>query len=269
MNQYPANGHHDASNKAAPSDSSSAAGTYWVRWPWLPYVLPLAVFMLAGMFEPTPDKPASMLGLTIEYDAYPVVYTIKLALVIAALAVAWPAYRQFSLRLTVWGAVVGVVGIVIWVGLCTLGLERTVLEPLGLADTILGTGTRSGFNPLAELADRPAWAYGFLAIRLVGLALVVPVMEEFFLRGFVMRFVQDAEWWKVPFGVLTPMAIAVGTLLPVLTHPAEMLAAAVWFSLVTWLEYKTKTIWDCVLAHAVTNLLLGVWVISSGQWHLM
>ena len=47
-----------------------------------------------------------------------------------------------------------------------------------------------------------------------GLAVVVPVIEEFFLRGFVMRFVIDADWWKVPFGTLTPAAVAVGTLLP-------------------------------------------------------
>ena len=241
MNQHSANGHHDASNKAAPSDSSPAAGPYWVRWPWLPYVLPLAVFMLAGMFEPTPDKPASLLGLTIEYDAYPVVYTIKLALVIAALAVAWPAYRQFPLRLTVWGAVVGVVGIVIWVGLCTLGLERTVLEPLG-------SGRHDSWHrhPLRLQSFGRACRPPGLGLRFFGDSINRPGAGRagdgrVLLRGFVMRFVQDAEWWKVPFGVLTPMAVAVGTLLPVLTHPAEMLAAAVWFSLVTWLEYKTKT----------------------------
>ena len=64
-------------------------------------------------------------------------------------------------------------------------------------------------------------------------------------------------------------AIAVGTLLPVAMHPAEILAAAVWFSAVTWLMYKTRNIWDCVAAHAVTNLLLGVWVVFSGEWHFL
>jgi membrane protease YdiL (CAAX protease family) len=52
-------------------------------------------------------------------------------------------------------------------------------------------------------------------------------------------------------------------------HPGELLAAAVWFSMVTWLMVKTRNIWDCVVAHAVTNLLLGVYVVATGQWQLM
>jgi hypothetical protein len=32
---------------------------------------------------------------------------------------------------------------------------------------------------------------------------------------------------------------------------------------------KTRNIWDCVVAHAVTNLLLGVYVVHWGRWHLM
>jgi hypothetical protein len=72
----------------------------------------------------------------------------------------------------------------------------------------------------------------------------------------------------VPFGVVTPLAAVVGTALPMLMHPAELLAAAVWFSLVTWLMASTKNIWDCVAAHAVTNLLLGIYVVSQEQWHL-
>jgi hypothetical protein len=51
-------------------------------------------------------------------------------------------------------------------------------------------------------------------------------------------------------------------------HPAELLAALVWFSLITWLMVRTKNIWDCVAAHAVTNLLLGMYVVARGAWHL-
>jgi uncharacterized protein len=56
-----------------------------------------------------------------------------------------------------------------------------------------------------------------------------------------------------------------------LMHPAELLAAAVWFTLVTWLMLRTKNIWDCVVAHAVTNFLLGVYVVFMGgdAWRLM
>jgi membrane protease YdiL (CAAX protease family) len=44
----------------------------------------------------------------------------------------------------------------------------------------------------------------------------------------------------------------------------------VWFSLVTWLMVRTKNIWDCVAAHMITNLLLGLFVVIEGKhWHLM
>jgi hypothetical protein len=48
----------------------------------------------------------------------------------------------------------------------------------------------------------------------------------------------------------------------------EIFAAAAWFSLVTWLMIRTRNIWDCVAAHAVTNFLLGVYVVTQGQWQL-
>jgi CAAX protease family protein len=60
----------------------------------------------------------------------------------------------------------------------------------------------------------------------------------------------------------------VGTAVPMLMHPGELLAAFVWFSLVTWLMTRTRNIWDCVAAHAVTNLLLGIYVVTQHQWQL-
>ena len=41
-----------------------------------------------------------------------------------------------------------------------------------------------------------------------------------------------------------------------------------WFGLVSWLMNKTGSLWDCVVAHAVTNLLLGIYVLIFAQWHL-
>ena len=110
--------------------------------------------------------------------------------------------------------------------------------------------------------------YGFLAIRFLGLALIVPIIEEFFLRGFLMRFVMDPDWWEIPFGHVNFLAILAGTAVPMLMHPGEMLAAFVWFSMITWLMVRNRNIWDCVAAHVVTNLLLGIYVISFGQWFL-
>ena len=72
----------------------------------------------------------------------------------------------------------------------------------------------------------------------------------------------------MPFGAVARAGIVAGTVVPMLMHPGELLAAAVWFSLVTWLMLRTKNIWDCVVAHAVTNLLLGIYVVTQHQWQL-
>jgi uncharacterized protein len=247
-------------------------------YPWLGYLLPMVVFLALTSLEPAPpvaagpaiqtDEDSGWFGWSIPYSAYPNIYTAKIALTIAAIVFVLPIYRQYPWRVSRWAFVVGAVGVVAWIGLCHLGLERRVLPAIGLGG-LLDSGQRSAFNPLFELAGRPTWAYGFLVIRFVGLALVVPLIEEFFLRGFLMRLCVHESWWNVPFGTVNLLAVVVGTAVPMAMHPAELAAALVWFSMVTGLMVATRNIWDCVVAHATTNLLLGIYVVAWNQWQLM
>jgi uncharacterized protein len=240
------------------------------RQRWMTFLLPFLVFMLIGALEPTPDQPGgATIGLAIPYAYYPWLYAIKIGLTVAAMAFVWPGYREFPRRVTPLAIAVGVVGGPLWIGLCQLDWEHVYLLPL-LERVGLGwlIGNRAAFNPFEQLAAQPAWAWTFLAVRFLGLVAVVPVIEEFFLRGFVMRFVMDRDWWDVPFGKASALAIVLGTAVPMLAHP-ELLAAAVWFSMITWLMLRTRNIWDCVVAHALTNLILGIYVVISGTWRLM
>lgn len=264
---------------------------------WLVYVLPYLVFLLVTSLEPAPpadasaDSPAAASTgedaateetadgqppvvesaasgnswLHLPYRYYPVVYTAKIVATIAAMALVWAGYRRYPFRISPLSVAVGILGIVVWVVLAQL--QREWSPQLGLK-WLGGSATRSAYNPLEQLAGTP-WAVAFLAVRFLGLALVVPMIEEFFLRGFVLRYFTHPDWWKVPFGTWHTTGIAVMTLAAVATHPAELLAAIAWFSLVTWLMLRTKNIWDCVAAHAVTNLLLGVYVVATNNWHLM
>ena len=236
--------------------------------PWIIYVLPLAVFMLVTTLEPAPPTEGKPSANWVPYSWYPLVYALKVALTLAAVGYVWPGYRQHPLRLTWLWLPVGLLGGLIWIGLCKLHLEERILSAVGLSN-LMDFGQRSAFNPLEQLADRPLLAYGFLAIRLFGLVLLVPLIEEMFLRGFLMRYFVRADWWRVPIGEVNRAAILVGTLVPMAMHPGELLAAAVWFSLITWLMIRTRNIWDCVAAHALTNLVLGVYVLVSGDWWLM
>lgn len=302
--------------------ASSTAATklpagWLAKWPWVTFLLPFIVFMVATSFEPKPPpnffdqpenssvpaptaaaeqgeqepffdpNPGDGLIPAISYSYYPHVYTAKIVLTVLAILLVLPGYRTFSFRISGLSIVVGVVGVVLWIALCHLRLEPKVIGPIdeffgsfipGLEEgdtpsiglmSLLGTGERSAFNPLEQLANTPTWAYTFLVIRFIGLALIVPVIEEFFLRGFMMRYVIHEKWWQVPFGSVNRMAVIAGTAVPMLMHPGELLAAFVWFSMVTWLMIRTRNIWDCVAAHAVTNFLLGVYVVWFDQWQLM
>jgi CAAX prenyl protease-like protein len=160
---------------------------------------------------------------------------------------------------------VGVVGALAWIGICKLGLEQQLSTLVGWGET----GARSRYDPFTQLSGAPGAAWGFLAVRMVGLVAVVPVIEEFFLRGFVMRFCVHADWWEVPLGKVNAAAVVAGTVVPMLMHPGELLAAATWFSLITWLMIHKRNIWDCVAAHAVTNLLLGLFAVFSSDWSLL
>ena len=255
---------------------STGRGTLLEKHRWLVFVLPFAVFMLVGSLEPTPETPGgAILGADIPYAYYPWVYTAKIALTVLAVVFVLGGYRPFPLRVSPLAVLVGVVGVVVWIGLCELGLEKMLLEPLGRLLEPLGLGglvdfgARSGYDPFVALADNPAWAWGFLAIRFFGLVVVVALIEEFFLRGFLMRFVMQRDWWDIPFGKVNATAVLVAAAYGMMTHPAELLAAAVWFLMVTWLMVKTRNIWDCVVAHAVTNLLLGIYVVTTDKWEYM
>mgnify|MGYP003932050335 FL=1 len=260
-------------------------GDWWravlARHRWLPFVLPLAVYLIVGSLEPTSQSQpgGASIGLAIPYSAYPLVYTAKIVLTLAAIALVFPAYIQFQPRVGIVAVAVGLVGGGVWIALCRLQLEQQLLQPLlehlrpamekaGLG-SLLTAGQRPGFNPLEQLAHHPVWAWGFLGIRLFGLVAIVPLVEEFFYRGFLMRFVVRADWWNVPPGTVNVAAIVLAIVVPMAMHPGELIAAAVWFAAIAWLYVYTRSIWDCVAAHALSNLVLGVYVLASGQWRLM
>lgn len=284
-----------------PKNAPLPKGGWLRRWPAVTFVLPFAIFMIVGSVEPSPPdtkaeadikrltemisdpetNPAqrSMAEETLKkleedrhhampYHYYPYVYSLKIGLTFLSMLLVLPGYLAFPFRVHGIAWVVGIVGAIVWIGLFQLHLEKRLLEPLGLGG-FLSFVRRPGFNPLAEIKDNPQWAYGFLAIRFFGLVVVISIVEEFFLRGFLMRYVMDIDWHLIPFAVVNRLALITGTVFPMLMHPGELFAAAIWFSMVTWLMLRTKSIWDCIIAHAVTNLLMGVWVVTQNDWEMM
>jgi CAAX prenyl protease-like protein len=104
-----------------------------------------------------------------------------------------------------------------------------------------------------------------VAMRWIGAALMVPVMEELFWRSFLMRWIQRPGFVTVDPTRVGLRAVVISTFLFVLVHPL-WLAATLAGLAYAWLYIRSGRLWSSVIAHAVTNGTLGVWVVYSGQW---
>ncbi len=119
------------------------------------------------------------------------------------------------------------------------------------------------FDPFEKLS--PAQAYAWIAIRLFGASVVVPIMEELFWRGFIIRWIINADFRRVNIGRFTWTSFITTSVLFGLEHNRWCVGilAGVLYNL---LLYRTKSLYACIIAHGITNLGLGVYVITAHQW---
>ncbi len=120
----------------------------------------------------------------------------------------------------------------------------------------------AGFVPTTASG---ALDWPLIAVRWIGAALLVPVMEELFWRSFLMRWIEAPAFAGVDPQRVGLRAIVLSTFVFTLAHTL-WLAAAVAGLAYAWLYVRTGKLWVAVIAHAVTNGALGVWVVMTGQW---
>jgi uncharacterized protein len=126
-------------------------------------------------------------------------------------------------------------------------------------------GKPHGFDPSIFAGDIARNT--ITAARLVGAVFVVPVMEELFWRSFLIRYIISPDFNGVPLGRFTWSSFLITGLFFGLEHN-YFLAGIIAGSAYNLLLYKTGSISQCILAHGVTNLFLGIYVITSCQWQL-
>lgn len=228
--------------------------------PWAVCVVPYAVFLGASMFEPLPSGGGLAGVLGIPYAAYPAIYALRIAATLAALAWCWRSLVAWLGRPSWWPPLLGLLLVVPWVALAALQRQAGW-------GTLLGE--RSAFDPFAAYGAGSAAAWAVLGLRFAGLVVVVSIVEELFLRGFLMRYVVNEDFWKVPFGLLVPASAAACAAYAGFTHPAEAVAAVGWFAVVSGIAAATRKPIDCIMAHAATNLALGIFAVASGNWWLL
>ena len=150
--------------------------------------------------------------------------------------------------------------------------EAGLAVAVGLAVCGLWTQLTLPWMQIGEpsAAYRPMDAAGALdwplvAVRWLGAALVVPVMEELFWRSYLMRWFEHPTFERVDPRRAGWRALLLSTFVFVLVHTLWL--AAVIAGLAYALLYRaTGKLWTAVIAHAVTNGALGFYVVLSGRW---
>jgi CAAX prenyl protease-like protein len=181
-------------------------------------------------------------------------YPLKIALIVALLwfwrreyvELAWLPMR--NVRHWIIAIAVGIAVFVAWINLS--------------AHWMMVAASAPGYQPLGP-DGQIAW--GLIAIRFAGAALVVPVMEELFWRSYLLRWLVRPDFLQVNPASVGLKAFAITAVLFAVEHNLWLagLVAGIAYNA---LYARSRTIWSPLLAHGVTNTLLGAWVIATGRW---
>lgn len=121
----------------------------------------------------------------------------------------------------------------------------------------------SGFDPRA---DDGKLEWSLVLMRLAGAALVVPVMEELFWRSLVMRWLEDSRFTAINPAMVGLRSLLLSSLAFGLEH-SQWVAGIIAGLAYGWLYLRSGKLWVAVVAHAVTNAGLGLWVLATGAWY--
>lgn len=230
------------------TDSNSPATSTHDRGALYARCLPFALYMV---FLALGDAPAAWFGMA---DAR-WLYAWRVGTVAVLLVYFWPRYEELSTGqppgVFAWMQALGLGGLV-WVLWINLDFPPLAFDVSG-----------GGFNPLD---DGGGLNLALVSVRIAGAALVVPVMEELFWRSLVMRWLDTSN-----FRALAPTFISLRALL--LSAVAFGLEHGLWFAgILAGLVYgqlyrRHANLWLPIVSHALTNLLLGLWVVHRAQWY--
>ena len=180
-------------------------------------------------------------------------YPVKTAVVAGLLLFFWTRYEELRQPIFVnWREAFVTVG----VGLVVYFFWVRMNWPWGIQ------GEMTEYNPFVAGQTVGICLAG---IRIFGAAVTVPIMEELFWRSFLIRYIVQTNFQAVRVGTFTLGSFALTVVLFGLEHNlwvAGMMAGIAYNGLLYW----TGRLWPCIMAHALTNLVLGLHVLATGEW---
>jgi len=209
---------------------------------WVPYVFPFIVFM--ALTEAARYFP----------DEAHLLYVIKTILVGVILWFWRNAYTSdFAVKMAPAEYLIAIA-----VGLLVLAAW---ILPEKLFPQLAGD---AAFNPYS-FNWHPVVVWALIAVRLIGAAVVVPIMEELFWRSFLLRYIINPDFKKVALGTFSWFSFTAVVILFGVEHHRViqgMIAGVIYTALVI----RQKSLSGCIVAHGVTNLGLGIYVIVTQSW---
>ena len=202
----------------------------------IPYIFPFALFAVC-----------IYVGLLFNISQR-FMYPVKTVLVASSLIYFWNAYKQEIRFSFSWLPVIsGILVFCIWV------VFEGMYPQIG----------HSEFNPYDYASGYGV--YFIITFRLIGATLVVPLMEELFWRSFALRFAIKSDFKSVPLGQFSWFSFIFISILFGIEHQRWLVGifAGMIYSGVL---YRRKNLFDPILSHAITNSLLGLYVLSTHQW---
>lgn len=105
-----------------------------------------------------------------------------------------------------------------------------------------------------------------LLFRTLRAVILVPIVEELFWRAWLMRWLIRSDFQNVPLGAYSSSSFALTALLFASEHgpywEVGLLAGIIYNA---WM-IRTRSLADCILAHAITNAALSAYVLATGKW---
>jgi len=112
----------------------------------------------------------------------------------------------------------------------------------------------------------PLWGTLWVAVRFLGYVLTAPIAEELAFRGFLTRRLVSEDAEAVPLGTFTWPSFLLSSVAFGLIHQSNWIPGTIAGMAYAAALYHRRRIGDAIAAHAVTNALLGTYVIATGSW---
>ena len=183
--------------------------------------------------------------------------TLRFLLAASALVIFSRRVIPWRLSFAIGSVLLGVAVFVVWVGPDTLWP--------GYREHWLFTNSITG-AAASSLAARLKANVFFITLRVVESALLVPMLEELFWRGWLMRWLIRPNFTEVPLGQYAPVSFWVVAALFAAEHGPYWEVGLIAGVAYNWWMVRTRSLADCILAHAVTNAALAAYVLVLDQW---